>query len=126
MVMLKALRALISEPSRGDSTKKPVTKAMSKPMSAGEDYRAVSVVPGARCCSAAHEVVGQLYLFREAPRLPLGGCTTPANCSCKFKKASDRRDAREGDRRLLGMSETGRWFAGTEKRKRAGRRSAKD
>jgi hypothetical protein len=121
--MLKAMRAMLSKPSRGDSTKKPATNAMSKPATAGKDYRAVSVVPGTKCCSAASDTVGKLYLFREAPRLPLVSCTIPTNCSCKFKKASDRRD---GDRRLLGATETTRWFAGQEKRKRAGRRSAKD
>jgi hypothetical protein len=121
--MLKALRGLLSKPARGDSTKKPATNAMRKPVTASNDYRAVAVVPGIKCCSVANDVVGKAYLFREAPRLPLVGCTMPTNCSCKFKKASDRRD---GDRRLLGVTETGRWFAGTEKRKRAGRRSAKD
>jgi hypothetical protein len=121
--MLKALRGLLSKPARGDSTKKPVTNAMSKRVPAGKDYRAVAVVPGTKCCSAANGVVGKPYLFREAPRLPLVSCTMPTNCSCKFKKDSDRRD---GDRRLLGATETDRWFAGQEKRKRAGRRSAKE
>jgi hypothetical protein len=120
--MLKGLRALLSDPPRADSTKKPATAVSSKPVAAGKDYRAVAVVPGSKCCPAAHEVVGKPYLFREAPRLPLASCTMPSGCSCKFKKVSDRRD---GDRRLLGVTETGRWFAGTEKRQRAGRRSGK-
>jgi hypothetical protein len=120
--MFKALRALLSKPPRQDSAKKAVPKAMVKPAIAGKDYRAVSVAPGIKCCSAANDMVGKTYLSREAPRLPLANCTTPTNCSCKFKKASDRRDS---DRRELGVSETGRWFAGPENRKRGGRRSGK-
>jgi hypothetical protein len=114
---------MLSKPSGGDSAKKPATIAVSKSAIPAKDYRAVSVVAGAKCCSAAREVVSMPYLAREAPRLPLAACTMPTNCSCKFKKASDRRD---GDRRLLGAAETGRWFAGQEKRGRAARRSAKD
>jgi hypothetical protein len=120
--MFKALRALLAKPPRQDSTKKAAPHAVVKPATAGKDYRAVSVAPGSKCCVAVNEIVGKCYLSREGPRLPLANCTMPANCLCKFKKASDRRD---GDRRELGVSETGRWFAGPENRKRAGRRSGK-
>jgi hypothetical protein len=121
--MLKTLKALLSKPPRGGSTKKTAANAIIKPATPAKDYRAVSIVPGIKCCSVAKDALGKPYLVREAPRLPMVSCTIPANCSCKFKKASDRRD---GDRRLLGEAETGRWFAGTENRKRTGRRSAKD
>jgi hypothetical protein len=121
--MLKSLQALLSKPTRDDSAKKPATKALAKPALPGKDYRSVSVAPGIKCCSAANDIVGKRFLFREGLRLPLANCTMPTHCSCKFKKASDRRD---GDRRELGVSETGRWFAGPENRKRGGRRSAKD
>jgi hypothetical protein len=120
--MFKELKALLGKPPRHDPAKKPTPKVTVKPATVGKDYRAVSVAPGSKCCSAANDIVGKVYLAREAPRLPLANCTTPGSCSCKFKKASDRRD---GDRRDLGTSETGRWFAGPENRKRGGRRSAK-
>jgi hypothetical protein len=120
--MLKALKALLGKPLRDDSATKPVPKAVAKPATVGKDFRAVSVAPGIKCCPAAKNIVGQRYLFREGPRLPLADCTMPTNCSCKFKKASDRRD---GDRRILGTSETDRWFVGPENRKREGRRSTK-
>ena len=119
--MLKVLQTLLGKTPREDAAKKPAPKASVKP-AAAKDYRSVSVAPGVKCCKAANALVGKQYLFREGPRLPLANCTMPANCTCKFKKASDRRD---GDRRELG-AETGRWFAGTENRKRGGRRSAKD
>lgn len=122
--MLKALIALLSKTPCDDSAKKPAPNAIAKPATAGkEDYRAVSITPGIKCCSAAKNIVGKRYLFREGPRLPLVHCTMPTDCSCKFKKASDRRD---DDRRQIGVTETGRWFAGPENRKRGGRRSAKD
>ncbi|HEY6484071.1 MAG TPA: hypothetical protein VIY54_11165 [Steroidobacteraceae bacterium] len=132
--MLKALIALLSKAPRDDSAKKPapnamakaaVKTAMAKPATAGKDYRAVSVAAGAKCCSAAKNILGKRYLLREGPRLPLADCTMPSNCLCKFKKAADRRDG-DGDRRQIGVTETGRWFAGPENRKRGGRRSAKD
>jgi hypothetical protein len=123
MVMLKVLKAFLGDPARGAATKKTAPGVISKSAPGGKDYRAVAIVPGTKCCAAAHEIMDKAYLVREAPRMPLASCTMPTNCSCKFKKASDRRD---GDRRLLGETETGRWFAGTEKRIRAGRRSAKD
>ncbi|HEY6455956.1 MAG TPA: hypothetical protein VIY90_11820 [Steroidobacteraceae bacterium] len=121
--MFKAIKALLGKPARERSAKKPAPKVGAKPASAGKDYRAVAVAPGAKCCAAAKDILGKRFLFRDGPRLPLVNCTMPTNCSCKFRKAADRRD---GDRRLLGTSETGRWFAGPENRKRAGRRSTKD
>jgi hypothetical protein len=121
--MLKALKGLFRKTPRDDSANKPAHTAKAKSAITGKDYRSVSVKPGVKCCSAANDILGKNYLVREAPRLPLVNCTMPANCSCKFKKASDRRD---GDRREVGVTETGRWFAGPENRKRRGRRSAKD
>jgi hypothetical protein len=121
--MLKAFKALLGKPARDDSAKKPAPKVMAKPPIAGKDYRAVSVAAGIKCCSAAKAVVDKRFLLCDGPRLPLANCTMPNNCACKFKKAADRRD---GDRRIFGTSETGRWFAGPENRKRTGRRSAKD
>jgi hypothetical protein len=121
--MLKALIGLLTKTPLNDSARKPAPKAAAKSMAAGKDYRAAAVVPGIKCCLAAKTSVGKRSLFQDAPRLPLANCTMPTNCSCRFKKASDRRD---GDRRQIGVSETGRWFAGPENRKRGSRRSVKD
>jgi hypothetical protein len=97
--MLKELKALLGKPPGPDAAKKPTPTAPVKPATIGKDYRAVSVAPGVKCCSAGTAIVGKSFLSREAPRLPLANCTMPSNCSCKFKKAADRRD---GDRRELG------------------------
>lgn len=87
-----------------------------------KDYRAVLIAPGVDCCLAANFSSGERYLLRDAPRLPLAGCTKPAECSCKYNKVHDRRDA---ERRQMGIWETSRWFAGTEKRTGRNRRSDK-
>ena len=120
---MKALKALLGKTPRKASAKKPMRSAVAKAAPGGKDFRGVAVVPGPASCSAVNDIVGKRYLAREAPRLPLSNCTDPANCSCRFKKASDRRDL---DRRQVGVTETGLWFAGPENRKRGGRRSAKD
>jgi len=119
-VMIKLLRGLFGKTPREHPAKKPMLIARPKRSNTGGDFRAVSLAPSIRCCAAAKQATGRRVLLREAPRLPLEGCTMPTNCSCKFRKDADRRDS---DRRLLGATEANRWFAGPESRKRGGRRS---
>jgi hypothetical protein len=118
--MMQLLKSLLGDSPRAHPAKKPAPGAKLKPSHAGADYRAVSLAPNGACHAIAKDVAGKRYLLREAPRLPLAACATPAACSCKFRKHADRR---EGDRRLLGATECTRWFAGAERRERAGRRS---
>ena len=123
--MIQLLKSLLGGTSRDHHTSKPASRpAVStrpRPTQANVDYRAVSLAPNSACDVATQDVAtGRRYLQREAPRLPMAGCPTPASCSCKFRKHADRRD---GDRRLLGMAETNRWYAGGERRNRGGRRS---
>jgi hypothetical protein len=123
--MIQLFKSLLGDASRDHRTTKPAIRpAVStrpKPTQANVDYRAVSLAPNSACDVATHDIsIGKRYLQRDAPRLPMSGCLTPASCSCKFRKHADRRD---GDRRLLGMAETNRWYAGGERRNRGGRRS---
>jgi hypothetical protein len=118
--MIKVLEQLLGKISREHPVAKPTPIARPKRSNAGGDFRAVSIAPSIMCCAAAMHGTGRLYLLREAPRLPLEACTMPTRCSCKFRKNADRRD---GDRRLFGATETYRWFAGLESRRRAARRS---
>src|ERR1700737_845596 len=118
--MIKVLRGLFGKTPRERPAKNPTPIARSKLPNSGGDFRAVSLAPSIRCCAAAKDATGRRVLLREAPRLPLEACTMPTNCSCKFRKDADRRD---NDRRLLGATETNRWFAGHESRKGGGRRS---
>ena len=117
--MIELLKGLLWI-SRAHPAKKltPIVK-LKQPNSAG-DFRAVEIAPSVMCCSAAMQVTGRAYLLREAPRLPLMGCTMPMTCACRFRKNADRRDS---DRRLFGATETNRWFVGVESRKYGGRRS---
>jgi hypothetical protein len=123
--MIQLFKSLLGDTSR-DSRKdklavRPASSTRPRPTQANVDFRAVSLAPNSACDVATRDVAaGKRYLQREAPRLPMAGCATPAACSCRFRKHVDRRDA---DRRLLGMSETNRWYAGGERRNRGGRRS---
>lgn len=121
--MLKRLIGLITKAPRKGPAQKSRPVATAKPVTPGKDYRASSIVPGLKCCSAAKASVGKRYLHRDSPRVPLANCTMPSVCSCTFRKVSDRRDS---ERRQIGVSETGRWFAGPENRKVAkrGRRNS--
>jgi hypothetical protein len=106
--------------SRGRPANKLTPIANPKRPNTTGDFRAVEIAPSVMCCAAAMQVTGRSYLLREAPRLPLMGCTMPTRCLCKFRKNADRRDS---DRRLFGATETNRWFAGVDGRKRGSRRS---
>lgn len=108
------------QPAKTSAKKPTSTAAVKRPNDSG-DFRAVEIAPSIMCCAAATRVTGRAYLMREAPRLPLYGCTMPTNCTCKYHKNADRRD---GDRRLFGTTETKRWFGGLDSRKRVGRRLA--
>jgi hypothetical protein len=120
-VMIEKLKELFGKISREPPAKTPKSVAKPTGRSSAGDFRAVEIARSIMCCSAAVQVTGRSYLLREAPRLPLMGCTMPTNCSCKFRKSADRRDS---DRRLYGATETNRWFVGVECRKREARRSA--
>jgi hypothetical protein len=120
--MIQLLKSLFGEGARENPAKNRAPQARARSghtTHAGVDYRAVSLAPSLECYAAAKNCPGTRYLLRDAPRLPLANCATPANCTCKFRKHADRRD---GDRRLLGEIETNRWYAGAERRLRGGRR----
>jgi hypothetical protein len=120
--MIEILKELFGKISLGQPAANLTPIAAHKRPNSSSDFRAVEIAPSITCCPAAMQATGRSYLLREAPRLPLRGCTMPLNCSCKFRKNADRRD---GDRRLFGATETNRWFGGLDSRKRGGRRSAK-
>jgi hypothetical protein len=120
-VMIEVLKGLLGKRPAKQPAKKTTPNLKAQRLNSTGDFRAVEIAPSIMCCTAATQVTGRSYLLREAPRLPLMGCTMPTNCSCRFRKNADRRDC---DRRLFGATETNRWFVGVECRKREGRRSA--
>jgi hypothetical protein len=111
--MIKILQGLLGNSSREQAVNKPASTGRSKRQNGSGDYRAVEIAPSIMCCAEAVRATGRPYLMREAPRVPLYGCTMPTKCACKFRKIADRRDS---DRRLFGANETNRWFAGTDSR----------
>lgn len=72
-------------------------------------------------CRAARALVGQRLLAKDAPALPLPSCTS-VQCSCGFVKLGDRRT---GFRRLFQGGLSASLFAGTNRRDKRDRRSAK-
>jgi hypothetical protein len=119
--MMKVLGKLLGKITREPVANKPAPKLKLKQATGIGDFRAVEISPSLQCCEAAKQASRKRYLLRNAPRVPLVGCTMPTTCSCTFRKNADRRD---GDRRLLGAA-TSRWFAGVDNRKSEGRRLAK-
>jgi 2-polyprenyl-6-methoxyphenol hydroxylase-like FAD-dependent oxidoreductase len=124
--MIQLLKSLFGEAAQKalqkdtDSKRATAPKPKPKPAHVDGDYRAVSLVPCSGCHSATRQSAGKRFLLREAPRLPLAGCAQPDQCTCKFRKHPDRREA---DRRLFGAAETGRWYAGAERRSHKARRA---
>jgi hypothetical protein len=54
-------------------------------------WHAVSVKPGGGACNAAVSGKNRRWLSREAPLLPLPGCTRPDACQCTYNHHDDRR-----------------------------------
>jgi len=55
-------------------------------------HHAVVVVPGRHACAAAYALRGRRFLSREAPALPLTGCSA-GECGCRYEHHDDRRHA---------------------------------
>ena len=68
-------------------------------------WHAVSIVPGASCCSTARSLAGRRYLSSEpAPTVPLPGCSL-AKCSCHYRHHDDRRSNRRATDRPVNGGE---------------------
>jgi hypothetical protein len=119
--MIDLFKSLLGGPSSAAPAPKPAIHGNSKASKAGSDFRAVSLLARSQCRVAARDGVDKRYLLGEAPRLPLAGCATPEQCTCKYRKHADRRD---DDRRLLGGTHSAAWYAGSERRLRRSRRAA--
>lgn len=60
-------------------------------------WHSVSIKPGRKACPAVVAAENKRWLSRDAPSLPLAGCTQPRGCSCVYKHHEDRRSG-EGRR----------------------------
>jgi hypothetical protein len=92
-----------------------------RPASIPKKWHAISVEAKVSSCMAAHDLRKRRFLSKEAPALPLQGCTKRAVCPCTYKHHDDRRSKsrRESD---AGISSNASKH-GTERRMSRGRRS---
>jgi hypothetical protein len=86
-------------------------------------FQAISIYRGVICCELARKFSDHRFLVRDAPPLPLAGCSLGTACQCKYIK---HRDRRAEPRRLMDFGMSARLFDGRERRVRSGGRRAKD
>ena len=86
-------------------------------------FQAISIYRGVNCCELARKFSEHRFLVRDAPPLPLAGCSLAKTCQCKYIK---HRDRRAEPRRLIDFGMAARLFDGRERRARGGGRRAKD
>ena len=84
-------------------------------------YQAIAIFRGATCCSMARKFSEHRFLAREAPSLPLKGCTMPQGCQCAYLRFKDRRGE---SRRLDDFNAATRRAQSGERRGSRGRRSS--
>ena len=95
----------------------------SRPAKAGGRFAGVEIRTHAGACQAAQALVGQRYLTKDAPALPLPKCDA-ARCTCTFSKLQDRRT--EGRRLDFGGLHASQFLATNRRSKRDRRRAATD
>lgn len=54
-------------------------------------FQAIAIYRGLDACDMAKKFSEHRFLAREAPTLPLPGCTLAQNCQCRYLKFRDRR-----------------------------------
>lgn len=82
-------------------------------------FRAISIYRGSEACTMAHKFSEHRFLTKDAPQLPLPGCTMSKKCDCRYVKHGDRR----GDtRRLVDLGLVPTLFGAKERRYSKGRR----
>ena len=83
-------------------------------------FQAISIFRGVKACALANELSEHRFLAKDAPPLPLPGCTIPAACECVYLKHRDRRSMQ---RRSMDFSASQRVYTGKERRFLKGRRA---
>jgi hypothetical protein len=109
----------IRSPSTPASRAKDETRTSGEPKNRKDAWHAVSIVTSTSPCEAAAALHNHRFLSKDAPRLPLAGCSAPENCRCIYRHHADRRGK---PRRATDRGEAPKGNGDTEKRKR-GRRS---
>jgi len=115
MSLSELIKRLLGDPPPRRN-REPDAKSSSRPQV--NPWHAVSIVPCDRACASAEQAVGTRYLSKQAPTLPLEGCTT-AGCECRYRHHGDRRQALRRSADV--WSGRGGWI-GSERRETRGRR----
>ena len=68
-----------------------------------EPWSAVRLVTHDTACARATALTSRRFLAREAPALPLKGCTRAAECNCLYKHFTDRRSGPRRDDDVTGQ-----------------------
>jgi hypothetical protein len=84
-------------------------------------FQAISIFRGVRACEIARKFSEHRFLARDAPLLPLSGCTMRESCECRYIRHKDRRTE---TRRLVDFGTAARTLGGRERRSRGGRRAS--
>ena len=85
-----------------------------------EAWHAVSIITPTSTCEAAAALRNHRFLSKDAPRLPLAGCSSPETCRCIYRHHADRRGK---PRRSMDRGEPPKSGADAERRGKRGRRS---
>lgn len=67
-----------------------------------DPWGAVRLVTHGDACARATALVARRFLDRDAPALPLKGCTLSAVCNCTYKHYVDRRAGPRRDEEVSG------------------------
>lgn len=86
-----------------------------------EPWSAVRIAPDGEACAKAMALRDKRFLARDAPALPLKGCTRSAACKCIYRHYADRR---AGSRRELAPSAGRTVRSPVERRAVRGRRGS--
>jgi hypothetical protein len=97
---------------------KPTSKAIREP------WHSVSIVPGKNPCDAVLANPRRRTLSREAPRLPVAGCSDPEHCQCRYQHHADRHAGPRRNEDSGGGTGTG--TAPAKNRRRPGERRARN
>src|SRR5688500_3618084 len=99
-------------------TKRALPEPLREPV---RPFQAISIFRGTSACDAARRFCDHRFLAKDAPTLPLPGCTMPESCECRYLKHKDRRSTQ---RRSVDFIATSRIYIGKERRQLKGRRAS--
>jgi hypothetical protein len=94
--------------------------ALPKRIAPARPFQAISIFKGVHACEMARKFSEHRFLARDAPQLPLSGCTRRDACDCSYIRHRDRRGE---PRRVVDFGSVDRAYSGANRRKQRGRRA---